>query len=163
MDPALVHHYFGNKRALFVAATSLPIDPKQIVQMLVEGDRGALGERIARLFFSIWEAGDTSPFIALIRSATSHDDAVRMVRELVSKEIIGPVAAHMGIPDAELRANLVATHMVGMVMLRYIIKLEPLASADPEKLIQAIVPSLQRYLADDIWNTEMSPPRSSAQ
>jgi AcrR family transcriptional regulator len=151
VDPALVHHYFGNKRSLFVTAMHLPVDPRQIVEMLVEGDNRTLGLRIGRLFFAIWEGTDTNPFIALIRSATSHDDAARMLRELVTDEIIGPVAEHIGQADAELRATLVATQMVGIVMLRYIIKLDPLASADPERIVQAIAPTIQRYLTADLW------------
>jgi AcrR family transcriptional regulator len=150
VDPALVHHYFGTKRGLFVTAMRLPVDPAQIVQLLLEGDASTLGLRIARMFFAIWEGTDTNPFVALIRSATSHDDAARMLRELVTQEIIGPVAAHIGRPDAELRATLVGTQMVGIVMMRYILRLEPIASADPEHLVEAVAPTIQRYLAGDL-------------
>jgi len=150
VDPALVHHYFGTKRGLFVTAMRLPVDPAQLVQLLLEGDPRSLGLRIARLFFAIWEGTDINPFVALIRSATSHDDAARMLRELVTQEIIGPVAAHIGRPDAELRATLVGTQMVGIVMMRYILRLEPMASADPEQLIEAVAPTIQRYLTADL-------------
>jgi AcrR family transcriptional regulator len=152
VDPALVHHYFGNKRALFVTAMKLPVDPHRLVQMLLQSDRSRLGENIARLFFSIWESSDVTPFIALVRSAMSHDDAARMLRDLVSEEIIGPVAATLGSDQPKLRATLVGTHMVGLAMMRYILRLEPIASVDPETLIEAVGPTLQRYLTGDLWS-----------
>lgn len=151
VDPALVHHYFGNKRALFVAAMQLPIDPATIVEMLLQADKSKLGEGIIRLFLSIWDGTDVSPFIALVRSAMSHDDAARMLRDLISEEIMGPVAATLGSDNPKLRATLVGTHMVGIAMLRYILKLEPIASADGEMLIEAIGPTLQRYLTGELW------------
>lgn len=152
VDPALVHHYFGNKRALFVAAMELPVDPHDIVEMLLESDRSTLGETFARLFLAVWESAGISPFIALIRSAMTHDDAARMLRELISEEIIGPVARTLGSDNPGLRATLVGSQMVGIAMVRYILRLEPIASADTETLVQAIAPTLQRYLTGDLWS-----------
>jgi AcrR family transcriptional regulator len=154
VDPALVHHYFGNKRALFVAAMQLPIDPQVVVSMLLQEDRSKLGESIIRLFLSIWEAGNVGHFIALVRSAMSHEDAARMLRDLITEEIIGPVAGTLGTDNPELRATLVGSHMVGIAMMRYIIRLEPIASAEPEALIEAVGPTLQRYLTGRLWDSE---------
>jgi AcrR family transcriptional regulator len=151
VDPALVHHYFGNKRSLFVAAMKLPVDPHMIVEMILEADQAKLGESIVRLFLSIWDSTDTGPFIGLIRSAMSHDDAARMLRDLIAEEIMGPVAATLTSDHPTLRATLVGSHMVGIAMLRYILRLEPIASADTETLVQAVGPTLQRYLTGDLW------------
>lgn len=152
VDPALIHHYFDNKRALFVEAMHLPVDPEAVVQMLTSGERASLGISLARMFLGIWESADASPFIALVRSAMSHDDAARMLRDLVTTEILGPVANAMQMDNARLRATLAASQMVGLVMLRYIIRLEPLASADPDDLVQALGPTLQRYMTEPIWS-----------
>ena len=153
VDPALVHHYFGNKRALFVAAMKLPIDPQVIVGMLLQTDKSKLGEGVIRLFLTIWEDGNVGPFIALVRSAMSHEDAARMLRDLITEEIIGPVAASLGTDNPELRATLVGSHMVGIAMMRYVLKLKPIASADPERLIDAVGPTLQRYLTGKLWDS----------
>jgi AcrR family transcriptional regulator len=151
VDPALVHHYFGNKRTLFVAAMKLPVDPQQIVGMLLQADTDSLGERLVRLFLSIWEGTDTSPFVALIRSAMSEEAAARMLGDLIAQEIIGPVAAALGTDHPELRAALAGSQMVGLAMLRYILRLEPIASSDQELLVSALGPTLQRYLTGELW------------
>jgi hypothetical protein len=131
----------------------LPIDPQLLVQMLLQADRSKLGESVIRLFLSIWDGGDVGPFIALVRSAMSHEDAARMLRDLITEEIIGPVAATLGTDQPELRATLVGSQMVGIAMMRYIIRLAPIASADPETLIEAVGPTLQRYLTGELWDS----------
>lgn len=157
VDPALIHHYFDNKRRLFVAAMQLPADPQQIVGILNAGDRSTLGVTLVRLFFRIWESSDASPFIALVRSAMTHDDAARMLRDLVTEEIIGPVAGALDLDNSRLRANLVGAHMVGLVIMRYIIRLEPLASADSEELVEAVGPTVQRYFTEPLWAQAPTP------
>lgn len=151
VDPALIHHYFESKRSLFVAAMQLPIDPQRVVQVLTEGNRDRLGETLVELFFSIWESPDADPFIAVLRSAMTHEDAAVMLREMVSVEVIGPVAEALNVDNPELRTSLVGAHMAGLAMMRYIIGLEPLASADPGLLVEAVGPAVQRYLTEPLW------------
>jgi AcrR family transcriptional regulator len=150
VDPALVHHFFGTKRQLFVETMQLPFDPESLIEMLLSGDRETIGERMAHTFFTVWESSDAVPIIALVRSAASHEDAARMLREVVAAEIIGRIAEELGTPDARLRASLVGSQVVGLVMARYIIRIEPLASADPDVLMPALAGTLQRYLTGDI-------------
>ncbi|MEX2587390.1 MAG: TetR family transcriptional regulator [Actinomycetota bacterium] len=152
VDPALIHHYFDNKRSLFVAAMHLPVDPDRIVQVLTGGDRARLGETLVGLFFSAWESPGADPFIAVLRSAMTHEDAAAMLRDMVSEEVIGPVAAALEVDHAQLRTSLVGAHMAGLAMMRYIIQLEPLASADPDLLVEAVGPAVQRYLTEPLWD-----------
>jgi AcrR family transcriptional regulator len=146
VDPALVHHFFGTKRELFIEAMQLPIDPEPLIAAMLAGDRNTIGERIARTLFVVWESEDAGPFIGLVRSAASHDDAARMLRELISAEVIGRIADGLDAPDARLRATLVGSQVIGLVMARYVIRIEPLASADPEDLIPVLAGTIQRYL-----------------
>jgi AcrR family transcriptional regulator len=150
VDPALVHHFYGTKRELFVEAMQLPIDPEPFISQMLAGDRSAIGERIARTLFVVWEGGNAGSFIGLVRSAASHEDAARMLRELVSAEIISRIAAELDAPDAMLRASFVGSQVFGLIMARYVIKIEPLASADPEELIPFLAGTIQRYLTGPI-------------
>ena len=150
VDPALVHHFFGTKRELFVEAMRLPMDPKPVIAGILAGDRSTIGERVARTFFPISEGDRAAPFIGLVRSAASHDDAARMLREMISTEIIGRIAAGLDAPDARLRATLVGSQIVGLIMARHVIKIEPLASAHPEELIPFLAGTIQRYLTEPI-------------
>lgn len=39
--------------------------------------------------------------------------------------------------------------MIGIALLRYVVRIEPLASADPEAIVTLVAPTLQRYLTED--------------
>jgi AcrR family transcriptional regulator len=153
VDPALVHHYFGTKQDLFVAAVEIPVNPFGAFIELVseEGGLETLGERLLGLFLQVWDQSDQhSPMLALIRSAVSEERAATMLREFITEEILGRIARELGTPDARLRTNLVASQLVGLIMARYVIRIEPLASTPAPVLVAAIGPTLQRYITGDI-------------
>jgi AcrR family transcriptional regulator len=147
VDPALVHRFFGSKESLFVAAMELPVTPSELVAGLLTGGVDGLGERIVRTLLAIYDTPDAlSPFLALVRAATSNDRAAAMLREFITTEVLGPLAAAAA-PDApELRAALAGSQVIGMAMGRHVVRLGPLTQADPEILAAAIGPTLQRYL-----------------
>jgi AcrR family transcriptional regulator len=151
VDPALVHHYFGTKQNLFVAAVEIPVNPIEAFVSLVGEDPETLGERLLTLFLSVWDRADNrSPVLALIRSAVSEERAAAMLREFITEEILGRIARQLGTPDATLRTSLVASQLVGLIMSRYVLRVEPLASARAEVLVAAVGPTLQRYLTGDL-------------
>jgi AcrR family transcriptional regulator len=151
VDPALVHHYFGTKQNLFVAAVEIPVNPIEAFVSLVGEDPEALGERLLTLFLSVWDRADNrSPVLALMRSAVSEERAAAMLREFITEEILGRIARQLGTPDATLRTSLVASQLVGLIMSRYVLRVEPLASARAEVLVAAVGPTLQRYLTGDL-------------
>jgi len=151
VDPALVHHYFGTKQALFVAAVQLPVNPVSQLMAVLAEDPGQAGERMVELFLSIWDhAADQSPLLALVRSAVGDEHAAAMLREFITEEVLGQIAHRLGSPDAQLRATLVGSQIIGLAMARYIVKVEPLASAPAAQVVEAIGPTLQRYLTGDI-------------
>jgi AcrR family transcriptional regulator len=150
VDPALVYHFYDSKEQLFATAMELPFRPSELIPVLLEGDREGLGERILRLFLSIWDQPGVSPFVALLRSASSNERAAAMLREFLSREVIGRVARSLGVPHAELRATLVGSQLAGLAMVRYILRIEPLASADHETVVDCVAPTLQRYFVDDL-------------
>jgi AcrR family transcriptional regulator len=154
VDPALVHHYFGSKRNLFIAAIEIPVDPTEIIATLLEGDEDDLGERIANTFLRVWDGDvDRSPMVALIRSATTDDRAAAMFREFILGEIFAPIIARLGGGHARLRATLVASQLMGVALMRYVIGLEPLASSPRDQLANLIAPTLQRYLKGNLGVT----------
>jgi AcrR family transcriptional regulator len=151
VDPALVHHYFGTKQALFVAAVQLPVNPVEQLMAVLAEDPGQAGERMVELFLSIWDhAADQSPLLALVRSAVGDEHAAAMLREFITEEVLGQIALRLGSPDARLRATLVGSQIIGLAMARYIVKVEPLASAPAAQVVASIGPTLQRYLTGDI-------------
>jgi AcrR family transcriptional regulator len=151
VDPALVHHYFGTKQDLFVAAVQLPINPVPQLMAVLGEDPDRTGERIVEVFLSVWDhAADRSPLLALIRSAVGDERAAAMLREFITEEVLGQLAHRLGSPDARLRATLVGSQLIGLAMARYIVRVEPLASAPAAELAAAVGPTLQRYLTGDV-------------
>ncbi|MFF4651029.1 TetR family transcriptional regulator [Streptomyces sp. NPDC001380] len=149
VDPALVHHHFGSKDQLFAAALEITFAPALMVHDAVAGGPEGVGERLARSFLSLWEQPEVRErLIAVIRSALTEDQATVMLREFVSRELMERIAAGLDVPEPQLRAELAASHMVGLALARYVIRVEPLASADPEELVRLVAPVLQRYLTE---------------
>lgn len=154
VDPALVHHYFGTKERLFAAAVRFPVDPAVALPALLAAGVDGLGERLVRFFVNVWDqAGEQSPFFAVIRGAFSHEQSADLLRAFIVREVLGRVAAAIDAPgDTEpmLRASLVGSQLVGLGMLRYLLRLEPLASAPVDSVVAAIAPTVQRYLTSDL-------------
>ncbi|MFF0153228.1 TetR family transcriptional regulator [Micromonospora sp. NPDC005203] len=148
VDPALVHHYFGSKDQLFLTAMDFPVDPAQLVPKVLAGDRDGAGERMVRIFLGVWDSPSGSAAQALLRSAVSNEWTARLLREFVTTQVLRRVLENLDVDPAELplRGSLVATQMIGLAMMRHVVRLEPVASADPETLVAAIGPTIQRYL-----------------
>ncbi|MFE0650326.1 TetR family transcriptional regulator [Streptomyces sp. NPDC059534] len=149
VDPALVHHYFGTKDEVFAAAIEVSFEPAAAVPAIVGGPRDALGERLARFFIGVWENPvSRAPLLATVRSALTHEAAAKVLRNFVLRRLLERIAAELDVPDPALRAELAASQMIGIVIMRYVIQVEPLASADPEEIVAQVAPTLQRYLTE---------------
>jgi AcrR family transcriptional regulator len=147
VDQALIAHYFGSKHELFIAAVEFPVDPAKILPELLAGDRSSIGERLARLELRLLEEPEArTRFTGLVRAASSEPDAARMLREFLMREVIGPLAEALGSDEPELRVSLVGSQIIGLVMARYIVGVEPLASLPAERVVKLIAPTLQHYL-----------------
>ena len=152
VDPALVHHYFGTKDKLFLASMNMPLDPSELVPKALSGPPEEAGERLVRLVLSVWDSPAGTAAVALIRSAMSNEWTARLLREFVVTQVLRRAIRELGLPaeEAGLRSALVASQMAGLAVTRYVLKIEPVASADPETLVRAIAPNVQRYLTGEL-------------
>lgn len=147
VDPALVHHYFGTKDGLLEAALTPPADMRTRISHVIGGGPGGLGERTTRAFLELWEDQTLGPaYLAIVRCAASHERAATMMRTVVDRQVLEPLVTSLGMPDAELRANLVASQFIGVAMTRYLTRLEPLATCDIDTVVAVVAPTIERYL-----------------
>jgi len=154
VDAALVHHFFGGKENLFVQAMALPVDPAELIPRLLEPGLDGLGDRLIRTLLGVFdELGAANPMLALVRSATSHPAAARMVREFLGQAILDRLAAAIAADRPQLRAALCASQIVGLLVAREIVALPALAAADADDLAAAYGPALQHYLTGDLTPT----------
>ena len=147
-----MHHYFGNKDKLFLAAIHAPADPADLLPEALAADRDELGAAVVRTLLRVWEGPMQAAGLALVRSAVGNEWTARLLREFLVTQVLRRVMATLDLPRAEqdARGALVATQLIGIVMGRYVLKVEPLASASPESLVAGIGPSVQRYLTGDV-------------
>jgi AcrR family transcriptional regulator len=144
VNPALVHHFFGSKDQVFVAALNLPFNPSVIADTLLEGPQETIGERIVRLFLSLWRDPETRlPFFALVRSVTSSPEVADQLRQFIETAVLAKVAAGLNLPP--LRITAAAAQMMGLAIIRYVIKAEPMASASEDEVVALVAPVIQRY------------------
>jgi AcrR family transcriptional regulator len=163
VDPALVHHFYGTKEALFAAAMRLPVVPSEVLTGALTRAAAARqagepvaspGEVLVRAALATWETPEVrGVFLGLLRSALTSDQAARMFREFIAEAILRPVAAASASADpaeAAFRAAAIASQMLGLALTRYVLMLGPLAEATPDALAAAIAPTIDRYLVGDI-------------
>lgn len=146
VDAAMVNHWFGGKDSLFISALDLPMDPTTILAEVVPGDPDHLGERIIARFLELWDGAGGSPLSALLQSVAAHDAAARLLREFVERVLVARVVSTVAPDRPALRAGLCGSQILGLAVVRYVLKVEPLASADHATVIAAVAPNLQRYL-----------------
>ncbi|GAA1634955.1 TetR/AcrR family transcriptional regulator [Actinoplanes couchii] len=152
VDPALVHHYFGTKDKLFLAAMNSPLDPLDVLDEATAGGRDEMGARVVRAFLRIWDGPRGAAGVALLRSAVGTEWTTRLFREFVLTQVLRRAVPKLGLDPGEggLRMTLAGSQLVGLAMARYVIKVEPLASASPDAIVAAMGPTVQRYLVDDL-------------
>jgi len=148
VDPKLVLHYFESKEGIFQAAMDFPFDPAQAIPELLRPGLDGLGVRLARFFIDIWDSPAGVRAHAIVRSMVTSESAAALMRDFVSREILARVAQALELDHPQVRASLAASQLIGLAMLRYVVKVEPLASAPPAKLAAWIGPTLQRYFTD---------------
>jgi len=152
VDPALVHHYFGSKDKLFLAAIEAPANPADLLPEALAGGRDALGHNVVRLLLRVWDGPMQPAALALVRSAIGNEWTAKLLREFLVTQVLRRVVGTLDMPvrEREIRGSLAASQLVGLVVGRYVLRLEPLASASPEWLAATIGPNVQRYLTGDI-------------
>jgi AcrR family transcriptional regulator len=151
VDPALVLHYFGSKDGLFAAAMAPPIDPARAVAAVTEGPADQAGLRVARFAMGVLEAPESRAImLGIIRTSAGDERAAAVLRQIIMRDVYGPVAAHLGGEEPELRATLVGSQVLGMAMARYVVRLEPLASTPADAVVRWLAPVLQAYLTGPV-------------
>jgi AcrR family transcriptional regulator len=151
VDSALVHHYFGTKEQLFAAAVHIPIDPMDVIGPLRDVPVEELGYRLPSMLLPLWDSEIGAGFIAALRSILAGSE-VNLFRTFIQDVIAVEVGPRVDNPPGSgvIRIQLVASQLVGVVMARYILELEPFASLPPQQIADTIAPNLQRYLTGDL-------------
>jgi AcrR family transcriptional regulator len=150
VDPALVHHYFGRKDDLFMAALEMPVDPRELLAGVVEAGADGAGERFLRVFLSVWDDEELRPRLLGFVRTVLEPSGRELFRHGFLDVVILPTARGLGIDRPETRMPLVASQVFGLIVMRYVLEVEPLASMDRDVVVATYAPTLQRYLTGEL-------------
>ena len=158
VDAAMVTHHFGSKSGLFRAVLNVRVDPAAEIAEVLQGPVETLGERLTARLLVVWDSPAGTATIAAVRTALQGDDTTGLLRELALSQVLRPLSTSLpGTAEEQLwRANLVASQVVGLLLARYVVRLEPLASAPHPTVVAALGPTLQRYLTGPVAGTPLT-------
>ena len=150
VDPALVHHYFGSKDDLFLAALKIPIDPRVVIAPVIAGGAEGAAERFLNAFLSVWDDPAVQPALLTVARNVIESGGERLLSEGFLPIVIQPVGVALGLDRPEHRMTLVASQVMGLILLRYVLRVEPLASLPHDEVVATYAPTIQRYLTGDL-------------
>lgn len=150
VDPALVHHYFGPKDDLFITALELPVDPRVVLAGVAADGVDGAGERLLRAFLAVWDDPGFRPQLLGFARTLFEPAAAPLLRDGFLSVVLLPLGRALGVTEPERRMPVVASQVVGLVLLRYLLVVEPLASMAVDELVAIYAPTLQRYLEDPL-------------
>ncbi|HWT33604.1 MAG TPA: TetR family transcriptional regulator [Microbacterium sp.] len=146
VDPAMIAHYFGSKGGLFEAVTALQVDPADVIAPVLQAGTADVARELLTVLVRTWDA-HAAVLSAVLRGATRNKTLAAQVRTFVLERAVRPVVTRFSPDDEiEVRAALLASQITGLMLTRYILRWEPLASADPEWVVAHIAPTVQGYL-----------------
>jgi AcrR family transcriptional regulator len=150
VDAALVHHYFGSKDELFVAALALPVDPREVLAPVVAAGPDGAGERLMRAFLSVWDDPELQPALLALARTIVEPSGAELARTGFLPVVIGPALRGLVRDQPDVRIPLIASQLIGLIVTRYLVALEPMVALSSEEVVALIGPTVQRYLTDDL-------------
>jgi AcrR family transcriptional regulator len=140
IDPSMVMRYYGSKENLFAVAARFELDLPDLGAV----PRDRLGEAAVRLFVDRWDG--PAPFPILLRAALTNEAAADRLRAIFRDQVATALAATVPPDELAERAALVATQIIGLATCRYVLRLDPIATMSPDRLVTRYAPTLQHYL-----------------
>ena len=156
VDSAMIHHYFGSKEGLFREVVNLPVNPSVELAYLQQAVRDEVAEVLIRNLLRVWDSSHNRQLLKMIRGALTHEWAIPVVKKIIYEHNILPMVRRFEADErqARQRATLIVSQMLGVIMTRYMLKLEPLHSADVDSLVTLLKPTIERYLFAELLNCD---------
>lgn len=144
IDPSMVMRYFETKDGLFAAALTFDLALPDLTAVA----RKKVGETVIAHFLDRWEGAGVAAndLPALLRSATSNEDAMSRLLDIFKRQVLPSVKAVCPPGEEKKRGALLATQILGLAYGRYVLKLPAIAALDHRTIKDELGPTLQRYI-----------------
>lgn len=147
VDPSLVHHYFTSKEALFAESLAVSEVVPGVASQLAGVGATDAAETLVRTLLRVWGRLDSRGVLQAVLGSVVRSEAARAVlRDMVLRRVLDPLTERLGVDEPARRASLVASQMTGLALVRYVLRVEPLASASEEEVVADVAPTVHRYL-----------------
>lgn len=151
VDPALVYHYYGSKENLLDAATNPPPKMLEAIAQTWQTPKSELGRRLIELVLANWADPQIGPTLRAIMQTAAHEPVTHTkLRAVVERSLMGVSTLGDDEHDKMRRSGLIASQLLGFALMRYIWRIEPIASMSDAEAVTAIAPNLQRYIDADL-------------
>jgi hypothetical protein len=133
-------------------------DPRELFEEMRASGGG--GVELVRGFLRLWEDGEPGAFVSVAQAMVSSPIIADAAREFLIERVWSQDSS--AAPDAGVRRALVSSQLMGTAWTRYVLRLEPLASADIDTVAALVGPTIDRYLHDPLPDTSEPSALSSA-
>ncbi|MFF3646996.1 hypothetical protein [Streptomyces sp. NPDC002564] len=123
------------------------------------GERAQLAESLLRAALSRWEDPQARPqLLGAFSAVFAGEEGAAQMRDFMSHQIFRQLAASLDEPVKDfdevakalgvppMNINAAQAQVWGVAVLRYVVKLEPIASASVDEVVALVSPTIQRYL-----------------
>lgn len=148
VDASLIRHYFGDKAGLLVATMQLPVNPAEILRAIIAEGPDGLGARLVEGFLTAWDP-HREVIASLVRTTFADATVVPPALQVVRGVVVASLSEVLTGKDIALRADLIASQILGLAMLRYVRPIEPLGSAPRARVVQWYAPAMQQLVTPD--------------
>src|ERR1700761_9686192 len=128
----------------------LPFGTPEFIDRIITGGVNRVGRLSLYLLITTWDAAGGGPFAASAVASTGMAKTAEVVQSMFIGPVFGPLLKMLGADKAAVRASLCASQLVGLGIMRYGVRSEPLHSMTVEQLVDTIVPALQRFLCGEL-------------
>lgn len=106
-----------------------------------------LAVRLVRRFLRLCESPRThGRMVRLVRGSTGSARAGRVLYRVINRSVLHPVARASGVQSSAMKLELVSAQLIGIATLRYVVELEPMASASVEEVVTLVAPAIRATL-----------------
>ena len=106
-----------------------------------------------------WADDEIGPGLRAVLLTAAHDETTReKLRRIVEGSLMGAAQVGTDETDRRTRSGLISSQIMGLAMMRYVWRVEPVASMADDDLVAAIAPNLQRYIEGDLSLIHISEP-----